>query len=131
MSFRHPTFCQCAAAAVLLMLLLIVPLIAGCASFDHPATADVLGRLPQREAVQVEVWSHEHPVIWTLRIHRPDSCPWFYAADWLTHSHENPWWADRIYRFYKAKHEEEDHCSCDLVLGTVQVLIECDPNSYE
>jgi hypothetical protein len=71
--------------------------------------------LPDYQAAQVEVWAAQHPVIFTFLIHTPDACPWIYSVDFLTHSHDTPWWANRVYRFYRAKHLLERHCTCDQV----------------
>lgn len=87
--------------------------IAGCATVDEKT----LSQLPPERAKQLKVWSTNHSVVFDLRIHSIDTCPFlaYLPAAVSLHGQE---WAEFAYNFYSHKHIEEDHCTCDAELGS-------------
>ena len=82
---------------------------AGCAPVDN----ETLSLLPPDKAKELKTWSTNHSIVFDLRIHSMDTCPFltYLPAATALRGQE---WADWAWQFYGAKHAEEDHCACDV-----------------
>jgi len=83
-------------------------LLAGCAPVDNAT----LSLLPPDKAKELKTWSTNHAIVFDLRIHSMDTCPFLTYLPAAT-SLRGQEWADWAWKFYGAKHAEEDHCTCD------------------
>jgi hypothetical protein len=93
--------------AVLLSLAAGTLLMGGCGPVDQKT----LDLLPADKALQLKTWSTNHAIVFDLRIHSMDTCPFLtYLPNTGLQGQE---WADFCWKFYGAKHREEDHCTCD------------------
>jgi hypothetical protein len=116
---------QLAVAIGLLIAFALVVVLPGCSSdYLAPANEAVLTMLPAQQHKELAVFSQQHSTIWDLRFHSPDSCPFFYTADyWFSKPNQLfankgfVWWSQRVYRMYRAKHLETDHCTCSQVIA--------------
>ena len=83
-------------------------LLAGCARVDDKT----LALLPPEKAQQLRVWSTNHSIVFDLRLHSLETCPFLsYLPAVMTLREQE--WANWAWSFYGAKHAEEDHCTCD------------------
>ncbi len=83
-------------------------LLAGCGPVDK----QTLDLLPPEKAMQLKTWSTNHSIVFDLRIHSMDTCPFLtYLPNTALRGQE---WADFAWKFYGAKHTEEDNCTCDV-----------------
>ena len=82
-------------------------LLTGCAPVDQKT----LDLLPPDKAMQLKTWSTNHSIVFDLRIHSMDTCPFLtYLPNTALQGQE---WADFCWKFYGAKHREEDNCTCN------------------
>jgi hypothetical protein len=95
-------------AAMLLLLSAV-----GC---QAPISRDVLQQLPESQARELEVYSKNHAVIFDLRIHSLDTCPFLsYMPNETFMDHKSKEYAIWLHHFFTKKHEEEQdwyHCKC-------------------
>ena len=90
-------------------------LLAGCG----PVEQQTLDLLPPDKAMQLKTWSTNHAIVFDLRIHSMDTCPFLtYLPNTALRGQE---WADFCWKFYGAKHTEEDHCTCDADIARPQL----------
>ena len=82
-------------------------LLAGCGPVDK----QTLDLLPPEKAMQLKTWSTNHSIVFDLRIHSMDTCPFLtYLPNTALRGQE---WAEFCWKFYGAKHREQDNCTCD------------------
>ncbi len=89
---------------------LVLP--AGCARVDD----ETLSLLPPDQSRQLRTWSTNHAIVFDLRLHSMETCPFltYLPASASLHGQE---WADWAWKFYGAKHREEGRCTCDEELA--------------
>ena len=84
---------------------------AGCGTVDK----ETLALLPPDKALQLKTWSTNHGIVFDLRIHSMETCPFLvYLPNTALRGQE---WADFCWKFYGAKHAEQDNCTCDADLA--------------
>lgn len=70
---------------------------------------------------ELAVWSRNHARIFDLRLHSIRTCPYLAYFPAYVFLRKNPAkWAAWLYKFYRNKHEEEDHCTCVSELAGVK-----------
>jgi hypothetical protein len=86
-----------------------------------PVSRDVLQRLPETQARELEVYSTHHAVVFDPRIHSLDTCPFLsYLPNVAFMDHDSQEYAVWLHHFYSMKHEEEQdlwHCTCNQELS--------------
>ena len=81
---------------------------AGCGTVDK----ETLALLPPDKAMQLRTWSTNHSIVFDLRIHSMETCPFLtYLPNTSLKGQE---WAEFAWKFYGAKHAEQDNCTCDV-----------------
>ena len=98
------------AGLFLLASALILP--TGCARVDD----ETLSLLPPDRARELRTWSTNHAIVFDLRIHSMETCPFLTYLPARTFMQGQDW-ADWAWKFYAAKHREEGHCTCDAELA--------------
>ena len=93
--------------AGLLLLAAGTMLPAGCARVDD----ETLSLLPPDRAQELRTWSTNHAIVFDLRLHSMETCPFltYLPARTALRGQE---WADWAWTFYGAKHREEGNCTC-------------------
>lgn len=84
----------------------------GCAAVDDKT----LSYLPEYKAKELKVWSTNHSIVFDARFHSLETCPFLSylpAASTLRGQQRADW----AWKFYGAKHREEDHCNCDTLIA--------------
>ena len=82
-------------------------------SYFSPVTSTVLTVLAPEQRASLTKWSKNHSNLFDLRLHSMRTCPFLaYTPAYFTMKHDSVEWAAWLYEFFKAKHEEEDHCNC-------------------
>jgi hypothetical protein len=85
----------------------------GC---QAPISRDVLQQLPESQARELQVYSTNHAVLFDLRIHSLDTCPFLsYMPNETFMDHKSKDYAIWLHHFFSKKHEEEQdwyHCTC-------------------
>jgi hypothetical protein len=108
------------------MLLLLSAV--GC---QAPVSRDVLQKLPEAQARELEVYSTHHAVLFDLRIHSLETCPFLsYLPNETFMDHNSKEYAVWLHHFFCKKHEEEAdlwHCTCDQELAAPRVVKEKTP----
>lgn len=100
------------ALAGLLSAVAAASLLGGCA----PVNSDTLALLPPERAQELKVWSTNHSVVFDARFHSMDTCPFltYVPAASTLRGQE---WAGFAWKFYGAKHREENNCTCSADLA--------------
>jgi hypothetical protein len=77
---------------------------------------EVLQKLPPIQARELEVYSTNHSVVFDLRLHSLDTCPFLsYLPNETFMDHNSKEYAVWLHNFYAKKHEEEENlwgCKC-------------------
>jgi len=81
---------------------------------------DVVQLLPEAQGRELAVYSKNHAVLFDLRIHSMDTCPFLtYLPNSMSMNHDSKEWAAWLLQFYRAKHQEEHglyNCTCEQEL---------------
>ncbi len=84
----------------------------GCTRVDDKT----LSLLAPQQARELRTWSTNHAIVFDLRLHSMDTCPFLTYLP-ASMSLQGQDWADWAWKFYAAKHREEGRCTCDADLA--------------
>lgn len=93
-----------------------------------PVKQETLDLLPADQATQLKVWSTNHAIVFDLRLHSMDTCPFLtYLPNAMALQGQD--WAQFAWKFYGAKHREEDNCMCDAEIANAESTAMIEPRT--